>query len=162
MPDILEYSSVNSRQSNMFNREAVAKITKKLFKGLSGVDNIYTQHTPLLTETLEDLIKGKLSPEVYPFLGQTVVSKRYSSSCAYSDLELQFLKNSNFRPQDIIVFMVGGTTYEESLNVHNLNKLNPGTQIVLGGTTVHNFNSFMEEVESATLGVRPRYRPKYA
>lgn len=63
-----------------------------------------------------------------------------------------------FRPQDIIVFMVGGTTYEESLTVYNLNKQNPGTKIVLGGTTIHNSTSFFEEIQEATSGVSSRYR----
>ena len=43
-----------------------------------------------------------------------------------------------FRPQDIIVFMVGGTTYQEALAVYELNKANPGVRIILGGSTVHN------------------------
>jgi hypothetical protein len=42
------------------------------------------------------------------------------------------------RPQDIIVFIVGGATYEEALTVHTLNRTTPGVRIVLGGTTVHN------------------------
>ena len=42
------------------------------------------------------------------------------------------------RPQDIIVFMIGGITYEEALAVHNLNKSVPGIRIVLAGTTIHN------------------------
>lgn len=74
--NILEYSGVNTRQSNLFDREAVAKITKKLFKGLSGVDNIYTQHCPLLSETLEDLIKGKLSTHAFPYLGNMIMPRR--------------------------------------------------------------------------------------
>lgn len=61
---------------NLFDREAVAKITKKLFKGLSGVDNIYTQHTPLLAETIEDLLKGKLNTQTFPYLGNMVMTKR--------------------------------------------------------------------------------------
>ncbi|XP_078047888.1 vacuolar protein sorting 45 [Augochlora pura] len=129
---ILVYSGINARQNNLFDRESVVKITKKLFKGLSGIDNIYTQHTPLLQETLEDLMKGKLSPQAFPYLGDTIISKR---------------------PQDIIVFMVGGTTYEESLAVYNLNRQNPGIRIILGGTNVHNSQSFLEEVESATAKV---------
>ncbi|XP_012172461.1 vacuolar protein sorting-associated protein 45 [Bombus affinis] len=135
--NILEYSGINARQNNLFDREAVAKITKKLFKGLSGVDNIYTQHTPLLNETLEDLIKGKLSLQTFPYLGNTMMSKR---------------------PQDIIVFMIGGTTYEESLTVHNLNKQNPGIKIILGGTTIHNSASFLEEIQQATSGILSRYK----
>ena len=43
-----------------------------------------------------------------------------------------------FRPQDVIVFMIGGVTYEESLMVQNFNKSTPGVRVVLGGTTVHN------------------------
>lgn len=134
---VLEYSGNNARQSNLFHREAVAKITKKLFKGLSGVDNIYTQHTPLLNETLEDLIKGKLNSQIFPYLGNIIISKR---------------------PQDIIVFMIGGTTYEESLAVYNLNKQNPGIRIILGGTTIHNFESFTEEIQHATSGILSRYK----
>ncbi|XP_029036738.1 vacuolar protein sorting-associated protein 45 isoform X1 [Osmia bicornis bicornis] len=135
--NILEYSGINARQSNLFDRESVAKITKKLFKGLNGVDNIYTQHSPLLNETLEDLIKGRLSLQTFPYLGNTMVSKR---------------------PQDIIVFMIGGTTYEESLNVYNLNKQNPGIKIILGGTTIHNSQSFFEEIQQATTGILSKYK----
>ena len=42
------------------------------------------------------------------------------------------------RPQDIMVFIIGGATYEEALTVYNLNRTTPGVRIVLGGTTVHN------------------------
>ncbi|XP_074113197.1 vacuolar protein sorting 45 [Cotesia typhae] len=136
---ILEYSGINQRQSNLFDREAVAKITKKLFKGLSGVENIYTQHNPLLSETLEDLIKGKLNTQTFPYLGQITMTKRI---------------------QDVIVFIIGGATYEESLAVHNLNKQNPSVKIILGGTTVHNFESFCNEIISATTGIVPRYRSR--
>lgn len=63
-----------------------------------------------------------------------------------------------YRPQDIIVFMIGGTTYEESLTVHNLNKQNPGIKIILGGTTIHNSASFLEEIQQATSGILSRYK----
>lgn len=54
------------------------------------------------------------------------------------------------RPQDIIVFMIGGTTYEEARVVSLLNQdlasgnaqlggTFAGTRVLLGGTTVHNF-----------------------
>ncbi|XP_023288779.1 vacuolar protein sorting-associated protein 45 isoform X2 [Orussus abietinus] len=130
--NMLEYSGAHVRQNNLFDRESVAKITKKLFKGLSGVDNIYTQHTPVLAETLEDLLKGKLNAQTFPYVDNIGAIRR---------------------PQDIIVFIIGGATYEESLTVHNLNKQNPGTKVILGGTTIQNFESFMEEIESATTGL---------
>lgn len=43
---------------------------------MNGVDNVYTRHTPLINETIEDLIKGKLNTQTYPFLGNIVMSKR--------------------------------------------------------------------------------------
>ncbi len=42
------------------------------------------------------------------------------------------------RPQDIIVFMVGGATYAEAMAIANLNKTTQGVRIILGGTTIHN------------------------
>jgi len=98
-------------------------------KGLKGVENVYTQHSPRLETTLQDMIKGRLSPQLYPFVegGPTTKDK----------------------PQDIIVFMVGGTTYEEAKMVAQVNASSPGIRVVLGGTTVHNSTSFLEEVEDA-------------
>ena len=96
------------------------------------MENIYTQHTPLLKDTLEDVLKGKLNESQYPTLGDDP---------------------SGRRPQDVIVFIVGGTTYEEALCVHQINQSHPGVHVVLGGTTVHNSTSFLEEVKHAMQGV---------
>lgn len=125
---LLEYAGSDARQSNLFTMENAVKVTKRFFKGLSGVDNVYTQHKPLLHETLEELLKGHLKDRLYPFLGA---------------------QSFNEKPQDVIVFMVGGCTYEESLTVHTLNKTYPGVNIILGGTTIHNSTSFLEEVNQA-------------
>lgn len=61
--------------------------------------------------------------------------------CLFPVLALQPLKNIipiHCRPQDIIVFIIGGATYEEALTVYNLNRTTPGVRIVLGGTIIHN------------------------
>jgi tRNA uridine 5-carboxymethylaminomethyl modification enzyme len=39
--------------------------------------------------------------------------------------------------------MVGGTTYEEAKMIASVNETMPGVRIVLGGTTVHNSESFL-------------------
>lgn len=60
------------------------------------------------------------------------------------------------RPSEIIVYVIGGVTYEESYHIHLMNKL--GARIVLGGSYVHNFSSFMDEVlavSSPTTPVEP-------
>ena len=47
------------------------------------------------------------------------------------------------RPQDIIVFFVGGATYAEALTVANLNRSTQGVRIILGGTTIHNSRRYV-------------------
>ena len=51
-----------------------------------------------------------------------------------------FTHTLNFfnRPQDVIVFMIGGTTYEEAITVYETNRSNQGCRVILGGTTIHN------------------------
>lgn len=97
------------------------------FKGLKGVENVYTQHSPLLETTLQNLIKGKLRDQQYPFVegGGTTRDK----------------------PQDVVVFIVGGATYEEAKMVAGINASSPGVRVVLGGTTIHNAATFLEEVD---------------
>jgi vacuolar protein sorting-associated protein 45 len=36
------------------------------------VDNVYTQHSPLLAETLGALRDGSLDTQAYPYMGTTV------------------------------------------------------------------------------------------
>lgn len=49
--------------------------------------------------------------------------------------------------------MVGGTTYEEAKAVAGFNEANPNMRVVLGGTTVHNFESFCDEIRLSAGGV---------
>ena len=107
----------------------------RIQKGLKGVENVYTQHSPLLLSTLESLLKGRLSQQQYPFLdGQPLGSAPRE------------------RPQDVIVFMVGGSTYEEARTVAQINASMPGVRVVLGGTGVLRSESFWEQVRGGVEG----------
>uniref|UniRef100_A0A674E1Q2 Vacuolar protein sorting-associated protein 45 n=1 Tax=Salmo trutta TaxID=8032 RepID=A0A674E1Q2_SALTR len=117
---MVEYGGKRVRGSDLINPQDAVAITKQFFKGLKGVENVYTQHAPLLQETLDQLIKGRLKDSQFPYLGPSSLRDR---------------------PQDIIVFVIGGATYEEALAVYNLNRTMPGVRIVLGGTTIHNTKS---------------------
>ncbi|KAK3629379.1 vacuolar protein sorting-associated protein 45 [Elasticomyces elasticus] len=130
LPDLFQPAqNIFSEARSRFNR------------GLKGVDNVYTQHTPHLSNTLQDLIKGRLSMSAYPFVeggGQT-----------------------RDKPQDVVVFMVGGATYEEAKMVAQVNASSPGIRIVLGGTGVVNSSSFLDEVEE-TVDSWPEPKPDTA
>ncbi len=41
-----------------------------------GVENIYTQHKPLVQDLLDQLIKGKLREGAYPYLGTSQLKDR--------------------------------------------------------------------------------------
>uniref|UniRef100_A0A3Q3XIM9 Vacuolar protein sorting-associated protein 45 n=1 Tax=Mola mola TaxID=94237 RepID=A0A3Q3XIM9_MOLML len=126
---VVEYGGKRVRGSDLITATDAVAITKQFFKGLSGVENVYTQHQPLLHDTLDQLIKGRLKDSQFPYLGASSLRDR---------------------PQDIIVFVIGGATFEEALTVYNLNRSTPGVRIVLGGNRIHNTRSFLEEVTSTT------------
>uniref|UniRef100_A0A665U0Y2 Vacuolar protein sorting-associated protein 45 n=1 Tax=Echeneis naucrates TaxID=173247 RepID=A0A665U0Y2_ECHNA len=133
---VVEYGGKRVRGSDLITPTDAVAITKQFFKGLKGVENVYTQHQPLLHDTLDQLIKGRLKDSQFPYLGASSLRDR---------------------PQDIIVFLIGGATYEEALTVYNLNRSSTGVRIVLGGSSIHNTKSFLEEVTLATghSGDRP-------
>eukprot|EP00026_Physarum_polycephalum_P006009 Phypoly_transcript_06049.p1 GENE.Phypoly_transcript_06049~~Phypoly_transcript_06049.p1 ORF type:complete len:564 (+),score=108.74 Phypoly_transcript_06049:40-1692(+) len=105
--------------------------------GLQGITNIYSQHKPLLNEILDQLSKNKLKDSIYSFItGQPTPT----------------------RPTDVIVFVVGGVTYEEAQNVYEFNnsKDNNGMRVVLGGTSIQNSHTFIRDVGKAAKENAPR------
>ncbi|CAG0902418.1 unnamed protein product [Darwinula stevensoni] len=128
---VLEYRTPVQQQSE--KSLSAGEISKRFFKTLKEVENIYSQHQPMLVEIIEEVLRGRLKDVSFPYLVPgTLISGR---------------------PQDVIVFVVGGTTYEEALAVHQFNHNNPTMRVVLGGTMVHNTTSFLEEVTSAMQGI---------
>jgi vacuolar protein sorting-associated protein 45 len=113
--------------SDIFESAGIFSGARDRFKGLKGVENVYTQHSPRLEVTLQNLIKGRLREQQYPFVDGSTRDK----------------------PQDIILFIVGGVTFEEAKCVSQMNASSPGIRIVLGGTSVHNSTTFLEEMEDA-------------
>ena len=101
------------------------------FKGLKGVENVYTQHSPRLEATLQNLIKGRLKDQQYPFV--------------------EGGGSTRDKPQDVVIFIIGGVTYEEAKMVAQVNASSPGVRVVLGGTSIQNSTTFLEEIEDAVL-----------
>ena len=127
--------------TDLFESASIFSGARDRIRGLKGVENVYTQHSPRLEATLQNLIKGRLRELQYPFVEGGGHTKD--------------------KPQDIIVFMIGGTTYEEAKMVAQINASSPGVRVVLGGTTVHNSTTFIEEVEDA-VGSWPEPPPSTA
>jgi vacuolar protein sorting-associated protein 45 len=115
--------------SDIFESAGIFSGARDRLKGLKGVENVYTQHSPRLEVTLQNLIKGRLRDQQYPFVEGGGSTKD--------------------KPQDIVVFMIGGATYEEAKLVASVNASVPGIRVVLGATAIHNSTTFLEEVEAA-------------
>ncbi|KAG5914847.1 hypothetical protein E4U61_005255 [Claviceps capensis] len=115
--------------TDLFESTGIFSGATSRFRGLKGVENVYTQHTTLLEITLQNLLKGRLREQHYPFLEDAGSTKD--------------------KPQDVIIFMIGGATYEEAKMIAGINASTPGVRVVLGGTSIHNAASFLEEVSDA-------------
>ena len=96
-----------------------------LAKSIKGTGSVYTQHQPLLQDVLNQIKKGKLSEGDYPYEGAS----------------------ASGTPNVVIVFYVGGTTYEEAHTVSQWNK-EGSMQVVLGGTHVLNSDMFMRSIKT--------------
>jgi vacuolar protein sorting-associated protein 45 len=125
--NLLTYASSIQRQEDLFEAESIFSRARSGFKGLKGVENVYTQHSPRLEQTLNSLVKGRLRETTHPFVEGS--------------------PNTREKPQDIIVFIVGGATYEEAKLVAQINASTPGIRVVLGGTRMLNSQAFLEEID---------------
>jgi hypothetical protein len=133
---LLRFGGVSKRLGK--EQSIFEKATSNLKSGFNishSTDNIFMQHVPRLESVLSELVHGKLSDKAFP------VASPYLNN-EYNNPALE-------KAQDMIVFIIGGVTYEEARIVANLNKINKGVRIVLGGTSIHNTKSFLSEIEKA-------------
>lgn len=131
---VLQYAGADQRQDDLFLNESIIAKGKSVFKGLKGVENVYTQHAPHMSTTLEALTKGRLKETTHPFIDAP---------------GLNITVASKDRPTEIIIFIIGGVTYEEARYINQLTNSQPGLKLLLGGTHVHNSGSFLDEVSDA-------------
>lgn len=166
-PLLEKYAGSQHRQEPLYAVETgfFARAQTSL-KGLKGVENMYTQHTPLLEKTLSSLIKGRLKRDTHPYMdpGDGTLPSWASNGGGGGGINIGNSGNGgggagaggggagdslDERPQDIIVFMVGGATYEEARLVAEINASTPGVRIVLGSTSMINSKSFLDTIENS-------------
>lgn len=125
---VLDYCGEAKRAPGLFSQGGlVAKLGKAFASQLNGVENVYTQHEPLLSYLLDSIVKGKLKDSAYPLIANSTAN----------------------RPTDIFVYIVGGVTYEEAAKVAEFNANNQGMRVVLGGSCIHNSTSFLKEIANS-------------
>ncbi|WKX92044.1 hypothetical protein Q1695_010236 [Nippostrongylus brasiliensis] len=134
---LLRYGGSARRKSDLFGEGSTMGMTKRFIKGLKGVENIYTQHEPYLKEIVENTIRGRLSDQQYPYVAGDA---------------------TNTRQENLIVFIVGGATFEEALFVRSQNEKRMqgggGPSVTLATTFMHNTTSFIEQLASVPQWAR--------
>ncbi|RCN31049.1 Sec1 family protein [Ancylostoma caninum] len=118
---LLRYGGSARRKSDLFGEGSTMEMTKRFIKGLKGVENIYTQHEPYIKTIMENVARGKLSEQQYPYVTGDITSSRQDN---------------------LIIFIVGGATFEEALFVRSQNEKRMqgggGPAVTLATTFMHN------------------------
>ena len=130
---LMNIAGSDQRQDDLFSTDSLLAMGRSALKGLKGIENVYMQHAPHLSQTLENLFRGKLRETSYPFIEGAGINAGLQ------------------RPQDVIIFIIGGTTFEEARTVALLNEASSnnngsagstgtpaGLRLLLGGTCIHN------------------------
>jgi vacuolar protein sorting-associated protein 45 len=122
---VLQLCGSKMRGNDLFGQQGgvMKKLSSMLGAGVAGVENVYTQHKPLLDQTLDMLAKGKLKTATHPVV-----------------------EGAEAKYDEVYIFMVGGATYEEALTVANFNRNNGAMRVVLGSTYVHNSRTFLDDL----------------
>jgi len=124
---VLKYAGAASRSGDLFSNKNLWASSKSFIRQFRGADHNLLAHKPLLNELIDELQGGKLSTQDFPHIGSQ--------------------PRENARVTDMILFVVGGATYEEARAVHEINTSRAGVRIVLGGSTVLNSAMFLEELQ---------------
>lgn len=128
---ILRYCGAARRNGDLFGDQSTfGKFTTSLVRGLKGVANVYTQHKPLLVDTCTALLSGRISEKHFGVLGSSGTSSVATLG----------------KPSPLIVFVLGGMTYEEAAAAAKLEK-DTRTKIYVGGTYIHSSDSFLRELQ---------------
>jgi vacuolar protein sorting-associated protein 45 len=102
------------------------------FHGVHNSIQVYTQHVPLLINTLNLALKGKLRDK----------PSKLSSEATFPATG----PIPSVAPKCVVAFVVGGVTYEEGTKVAEMNISSPIFKVILGGTTIHNSTTFLREL----------------
>ncbi|KAK1371893.1 vacuolar protein sorting-associated protein 45-like [Heracleum sosnowskyi] len=125
---LLKQAGTDKRTGDLYGNRDLLNIARNMARGLKGVENVYTQHQPLVFQIMESITKGRLRDVDYPFVGNHF---------------------QQARPQEVVIFIIGGTTFEESRSVALQNATNSGIRFILGGSMVLNSKRFLQDLEEA-------------
>lgn len=123
---VIKYAGKSKRSPFLFSKGSnILSSALDIFtSNFKDVKNVFTQHKSCMRSIIEQMTNGKLSETEFPFVANSP---------------------ANTKTTDIIVFIVGGATFQEAKEVAEFNAISPEYNIILGGTTIHNSQTFIAE-----------------
>ena len=122
----------------------------KILNVLSVTSVKFQKHIPSFKSLIEKVCQGKSDPRLKTFGAnpQTPLVSIYEfKDRARTEQHLICVGWVYFQSKDVIVFISGGVTYEESFHIYRLNKeLQDQSRIVIGGNIIHNSRSFLNDI----------------
>lgn len=141
-----KFKSLFSRQDKMTQSnhdkddiltELARRFNSRMNSKSNTAENVYMQHIPEISSLLTDLSKNALSRDRFKEIdtqGHRVIGNQQSKDI----------------PQDVILFVIGGVTYEEARLVHDFNgTMNNRMRVVLGGTSILSTKEYLDSIRSA-------------
>lgn len=124
---LLDYAGSDKRSSwnNLMKKQSKRERVSRILDFMKDIPDVnkYLRHQPLVVDLLDKAFAGQLDEEDFPFQSQ--------------GHEIQY-------PTEVVLFIVGGATYCEAAAVAHYNKTHSGKRVVLGGSCLHNSDSFLE------------------
>ncbi|CAI4061743.1 Vps45p SKDI_07G1630 [Saccharomyces kudriavzevii IFO 1802] len=113
--------------------ELARRFNSRMNSKSNAAENVYMQHIPEISSLLTELSKNELSRDRF----KTVGGQNRGTTQNRMDM-----------PQDVILFVIGGVTYEEARLVHEFNEtMNTRMRVVLGGTSILSTKEYMNSIE---------------
>jgi vacuolar protein sorting-associated protein 45 len=124
--EIISYAGAQVRSCDLFhNKNMISRAKYHFTTVMKNVPNVFTQHQSHLSVLIEQLTKQKLKESDFP-------------------ATMPF--NSKEPLTVLIVFIIGGATYEEAKEIGIINRRRGEITILLGGNCIHNSVSFLAEL----------------
>ncbi|EUD66749.1 hypothetical protein C922_02734 [Plasmodium inui San Antonio 1] len=125
---LLMYASEEARNNQLFKEQTFLDFAKTtITRTIKGTSNVFTLHKSYIYYLIEDLMKSKLDNHTYTTTNL-----------------LNIEPNVNKRVYSMIVFFIGGATYEEYRDLQYLSK-RYNIPFLLGATQLHNSQSFLAD-----------------
>lgn len=116
--------------------ELAKKFNSKMgSKSSTDANNVYMQHVPDISTLLTDFSKNKVSKEKLKTMSSSNSKNVYTHN------------SPSVPPQDIILFVIGGVTFEEARFVHQFNEtMKTKMRVILGGTSVVSTKDYIDSI----------------